>query len=87
MAHIDQHRASYARPNLNIVCGLKDKAHTLTPSTSVDKTVTYHIEAGGKRYRRSTISEVNQLLLISPSAKVVKSTRVVTTETTHQRLR
>ena len=83
MATIDTHRASYNRPNITIG-GKKDN---LSPTVTEEKRVTYSVRIGEKIRLCTTISQVNAILSVNPNARVVKSTRVTTIRTTHERIR
>lgn len=84
MATIDTHRAAYTRPNPNITCGKKpERANTSTVQTSHF----YTVSQGDSRKICPTIHQVNDLLKVWPNAKVVKTTKTVTTGTTHKRVR
>ena len=83
MAIIDTHRATYNRPNITIG-GKKDN---LSPTVTEEKRVTYSVRIGDKVRTCATISQVNAILAINPSARVVKSTRVTTIRISHERLK
>lgn len=85
MAQIDTHRAAYNKPNGNIRCGKAEKP--LTPTITTEERSFYHVHLPNKVKTVQSISEVNQLLRIYPSARVVKATRTVTTETRFKRIR
>lgn len=84
MAQIDTHRAAYNKPNGNIRCGKSEK---LTPTITTEERSFYHVQLPNKVKTVQTIAEVNLLLRASPSAKVVKATRTVTTETRFKRIK
>lgn len=85
MAQIDTHRASYNRPNGNILVGKSDaqKAPTVTEQV----THSYAVQLSDRVKTCQTIAQVNDLLRIYPNAKVVKTTKTVTTITRHKRIR
>ena len=85
MATIDTHRASYTRPNGNILCGKKTSTETSTPT--VQTTYFYTVSKGDSRKVCSTIHQVNDLLKVWPTAKVVKTTKTTTVTTSHKRVR
>lgn len=83
MAIIDTHRASYNRPHVS----LGAKKDTLTPTVTEEKRVTYSVKIGEKTRFCNTIAQVNAILAVNPSCKVVKTTRTTTIETRHERLK
>lgn len=84
MAMIDTHRAAYTRPNGNITCGKRtEEASAFTVQT----THHYTVSQGDSNKICKTIHQVNDLLKVRPSAKVVKTTKTVTTETSHKRVK
>jgi hypothetical protein len=85
MAQIDTHRASYNRPNPNLPCG--KRTGETTPTITQQTDVFYTLDAGGKRIHCKSISEVNAKLSLYPNAKVVKSTRTTTIQTSHKRIK
>ena len=85
MAQIDTHRAAYNRPNPNLHCGMKKT--NLSPSETEKKEYFYTVSIGEKRKTCHTINQVNELLRISPSAKVVKTTKTTTVRTSHERIK
>lgn len=84
MATIDTHRASYQKPNNNLM--LKKQA-PLTPTITETVDFIYFVSYGGKRRICRSIGEVNAILASNPSAKVVKTTKTTTVKTTHKRIR
>ena len=86
MATIDTHRAAYNRPNPNLPVGQKDKSG-LTPTIRETEETFYTVRVNGMTKHRATIKAVNELLAIYPNAQVVKTTRKVTTEVRHKRIR
>lgn len=83
MATIDTHRASYNRPHITI----GGKKETLTPTVTEEKRINYSVKIGEKTRFCNTIAQVNAILAVNPSAKVVKTTRTTTIETRHERLK
>lgn len=84
MATVNTARASYSKPNPNLLCGKKD---TLTPTVTRQETFLYTVSANGITKTVPTISEVNALLRRYPTARVVKTIRETTIRTTHKRIR
>lgn len=82
MSMIDTHRAAYNRPNITL-----GKRENLSPTVTVEKRVTYSVKIGDKTRICSTIAQVNAILAVNPSCKVVKSTRTTTIETRHERIK
>lgn len=88
MATIDTHRAAYNRPNPNLPVGqAKKESSGLTPTIRETEEVFYTVRVNGMTKNRATIKAVNELLAIYPNAQVVKTTRKVTTEIRHKRIR
>ena len=83
MAIIDTHRATYNRPNITI----GGKKENLSPTVTEEKRVTYSVRIGEKTRLCNTVAQVNAILSLNPSARVVKSTRVTTIRTTHERIK
>lgn len=84
MAIIDTHRAAYNRPNANIRCG-----KGVTPSSTEVVTEKHHytVKTSEKVRVFHTLSEVNEYLHLYPNSRVVKTTRKITTVTTHRRIK
>ena len=59
----------------------------LSPTIREEKTVSYAVKTGDKTIHCKTITEVNQYLAVNPTARVVKTTKTVTTTVTHKRIR
>lgn len=85
MAIIDTHRAAYNRPNANIRCGSKDTLPS--PTEVVTEKHHYTVKTSEKVRVFHTLSEVNEYLLLYPNSRVVKTTRKITTVTTHRRIK
>jgi len=83
MATIDTHRATYNRPNIR----LGERKETLTPTVTEEKRVTYSVRVGDKTRLVATIAQVNAILAVNPSCKVVKTTRITTIQTRHERIK
>lgn len=83
MAAIDTHRATYNRPNIR----LGERKDTLTPTVTEEKRVSYAVKIGDKTKICSSIREVNSILAVNPSCKVVKTVRTTTITTRHERVK
>ena len=83
MATIDTHRATYNRPNITI----GGKKENLSPTVTEEKRVTYSVRIGEKTRFCNTVAQVNAILSVNPNARVVKSTRVTTIRTSHERIK
>lgn len=84
MATIDTHRASYQRPNNNI---LLNKQAPLSPSITEKVESFYTVAYKDKKRLCRSIKEVNAILAVQPTAKVVKTTKTTTVKTSHKRVR
>ena len=85
MAQIDTHRAAYNKPNGNIHCGRK----ATLPSPTVTEQVThfYTVKYGNTSKIVNTIAQVRALLAVHSNISVVRTTRTITTQTRHERIR
>lgn len=82
MSIIDTHRAAYNRPNITL-----GKKENLSPTITEKKDIFYSVRIGEKVRQCNTIAQVNAILSVNPSARVVKTTRVTTVETRHERIK